>query len=108
MVRKHASTLLFPKILNTTIHYQEGTLDEAVWTLNDSGLFTCSSAWEIIRKKKTKTMTSTYIWYKHIPFKSSSLLWRALRGKLPTNDNLATFGVEPVLALIVSDLVRIP
>lgn len=32
---------------------------------------------------------------KNIPFKCSFLVWRALRGKLPTNDKLISFGVEP-------------
>nr|XP_010315780.1 uncharacterized protein LOC104644285 [Solanum lycopersicum] len=35
------------------------------------------------------------LWHKNISFKSSFLLWRALRGKLPTNDKITNFGVEP-------------
>lgn len=94
-LRQWAPALLVPKILSTTVHYQEGILDAAVWKPNDSGEFTCSSAWETIRQKKTKTRLNTYIWHKNIPFKISFLLWRALRGKLPTNDKITNFGGEP-------------
>lgn len=31
---------------------------------------------------------------KNIPFKSCFLLWRTLRGKLPTNERLTNFGIE--------------
>lgn len=81
--------------LNTTVHYQEGRLDAAVWKLNDRGEFTCSSAWETIRPKKPKNRFNTCIWHKNIPFKISFLLRRALREKLPTNDKITSFGVEP-------------
>jgi len=39
---------------------------------------------------------NSQIWHKNIPFKMSFLVWRALRYKIPTNEKLATFGVEPV------------
>ncbi|KAK4706920.1 hypothetical protein R3W88_033521 [Solanum pinnatisectum] len=53
-------------------------------------------AWEICRHRKNLEGISSQLWAKNIPFKMSFLLWRALRNKLPTNENLAIFGVEPV------------
>lgn len=95
MVRQHAPPLLVPKILSTRFHYQEGVLDKAIWKANDSGKFNCSSAWEIIRQKKEKTLINKYSWHRNIPFKISFLVWSAPREKLPTNDKSITFGREP-------------
>lgn len=95
MVRRHAPSLLVPKILNTRIFHQENDTDEAVWTPTTSGLFSCSSACELIRKKKEKSRINTHTWNKNIPFKVSFLLWRALRSKLPNNEKIIMFGSDP-------------
>ncbi|KAK4707022.1 hypothetical protein R3W88_033409 [Solanum pinnatisectum] len=71
------------------------TPDQAIWKLNNDGHFTCSSAWNVIRDKRNKSKFNSFIWHKNIPFKASFLLWRALRGKLPTNEKLTKFGNEP-------------
>lgn len=92
MIRQHVSPLLVPQILSTQFHFQEGVADTPIWKPNESGTFTCSSAWELVRAKKEKTRLNTNIWHKSIPFKISFLLWRALRGKLPTNDRITQFG----------------
>ncbi|KAK6803132.1 hypothetical protein RDI58_000916 [Solanum bulbocastanum] len=83
-------------ILSTQIHLQPGQTDLAIWTLNTSGSFSVSSAWNIIRETREKTNFNTQTWHKNIPFKCSFLLWRAIRNKLPTNERLASFGIEPV------------
>ncbi|WMV30207.1 hypothetical protein MTR67_023592 [Solanum verrucosum] len=82
-------------ILSTQLHLQHGQPDLAVWTLNTNGLFSVSFVWNSIREKKEKTKINTYSWQKNIPFKCSILLWRAIRGKLPTNEKLSRFGIEP-------------
>ena len=33
--------------------------------------------------------------HKKIPFKSSFILWKTLRGKYPTNEILTSFGIDP-------------
>lgn len=95
MVRFYAPPLLVPKILVTQFQFQEGLSDEAIWKPNDNGAFSCSSAWEVIRQRNTKNRINNQIWHKYIPFKVSFLLWRAIRLKLPTNETLVKFGVEP-------------
>ncbi|WMV30198.1 hypothetical protein MTR67_023583 [Solanum verrucosum] len=82
-------------ILSTQIQLQHNSTDQAVWNLNSNGLFTISSAWDSIREKRNKTKINSYTWNRHIPFKCSFLLWRTIRGKLPTNEKLASFGIEP-------------
>lgn len=95
-VRQHSLSSLVHKILNTVFTYQEGVADWAIWKLKSSGIFSCSSAWILVREKKSTSWSVSLIWHKHIPFKTSFLLWRALRCKLPTNDKIVTFGHEPV------------
>ncbi|XP_049348952.1 uncharacterized protein LOC125813502 [Solanum verrucosum] len=83
-------------ILSTELHIQQDLPDQAIWKLSTDGKFSCSSAWNEIREKKTKNKFNSFIWHKCIPFKSSFLLWRILRGKIPTNEKLNSFGSEPV------------
>ncbi|PHT55029.1 hypothetical protein CQW23_03515 [Capsicum baccatum] len=92
MIRQHAPPLLVPQILTTRFHFQDGVDDIPIWKPNESGTFTFSSAWELVRAKKERTRLHTNTWHRNIPFKVSFLLWRALRGKLPTNDRIAQFG----------------
>ncbi|XP_015158405.1 uncharacterized protein [Solanum tuberosum] len=82
-------------ILSTQIQLQQGQSDQAVWNLNTNGNFSVSFAWNNIREKREKTKINTYTWKRNIPFKCSFLLWRAIRGKLPTNEKLSSFGIEP-------------
>ncbi|XP_055800361.1 uncharacterized protein LOC129869765 [Solanum dulcamara] len=92
---KKAPPQFVPSILASNINYQPHKLDQASWKPNSSGEFSCSSAWELIRDKRSKTRINSQTWHKHIPFKCSFLLWRALRGKLPTNKKLISFGKAP-------------
>ncbi|XP_069150536.1 uncharacterized protein [Solanum lycopersicum] len=64
----------------------------ADFLINDNGQFTIASAWEIIRKKKPKDIINNSVWHKQIPFKIAFFIWRALRGKLPTNETIQKFG----------------
>ncbi|WMV46066.1 hypothetical protein MTR67_039451 [Solanum verrucosum] len=96
MVRQHAPPLMIPKILSIQFQFQEGVADQPIWKLTDNGKFTCASTWENIITKRPKIKLYSYIWHRHIPFKVSFLLWRALRRKLPTNDKTTTFGVPLV------------
>ncbi|WMV30126.1 hypothetical protein MTR67_023511 [Solanum verrucosum] len=95
MVRRYVPPLLVPRILSTQIHYQTGVQDIAIWQPNESGIFSCSSAWDLIRQKKDKIIFYSHIWHKQVPFKVSFFLWRTLRNKIPTNDKICSFGVEP-------------
>ena len=45
--------------------------------------------------KRAKNHFNSMIWHKNISFKSFFLLWRTLIGKLPTNERLTNFGIEP-------------
>lgn len=79
-------------ILVIQLQIQQGVPDKPLWNLNADGVFTAASAWNITREQRTKTKLNRYTWHKNIPFKCSFLLWRALRGKLPTNEKIISFG----------------
>ncbi|XP_015064939.1 uncharacterized protein LOC107010215 [Solanum pennellii] len=94
VVRQQVPPLLVHNILQTNITYEEGIADTAIWTPQENGKFSIASAWEIIRKKRQQDPINTIIWHKNMPFKVAFFIWRALRGKLPTNDILQKFGKE--------------
>ncbi|KAK6782013.1 hypothetical protein RDI58_019809 [Solanum bulbocastanum] len=95
-LRQQVPPLLIPHILSIRIHHQQEVKDNAIWKPTEDGIFTCASAWEICRHRGNSDAISSQIWHKKVPFKMSFLVWRALRFKLPTNEKLANFGVEPV------------
>ena len=82
-------------ILSTEHSPLQHLLDQAVWNPNTHGGFSCSSAWEEIREKTVKNHFNYLLGHKNIPFKSSFVLWRDLRGKFPTNYKLTNFGIKP-------------
>nr|XP_019068134.1 uncharacterized protein LOC109119692 [Solanum lycopersicum] len=90
-VRQNVPPLVVPDILQTNFIYNIDIDDTAVWTPEENGKFTIASAWEVIRKKRLKDLINI-VWHKHIPFKIAFFIWSALRGKLPTNENLQKFG----------------
>nr|XP_004237272.1 uncharacterized protein LOC101266714 [Solanum lycopersicum] len=91
-IRHQVQPLLIPHILQTTINYQEGVEDTAIWIPEEDGKFSISSAWDMIRKKKNIDPIYNIIWHKQIPFKIAFFIWRALQGKLQTNKSLQKFG----------------
>ena len=41
--------------------------------------------------KKPKTLLNSFLWHNNVPFKISFLIWRSLKGKLPTHENFIFF-----------------
>ncbi|XP_019266683.1 PREDICTED: uncharacterized protein LOC109244105 [Nicotiana attenuata] len=63
------------------------------WMPENSGVFTCKSAWDIIRKKKGESLTCKKIWHKKMPFKISFFMMRLLQARIPTDDVVKKFGI---------------
>lgn len=61
-----------------------------------SGDFTVRSAWEDIRKKKSKAECYTNIWNKGLPLKISFFLWRVWKGRIPIDDKITVMGIQNV------------
>ncbi|KAG5579641.1 hypothetical protein H5410_050268 [Solanum commersonii] len=75
--------------MGTQIYYQAGVADEAVWKPTENWNFSCSSAKSLIRKKGNKPSSPHFPGRRLFPLK-------ALRAKLPTNEKIRNFGVEPI------------
>lgn len=71
-------------------------LDKAWWIANNTGGFTTKSAFELLSAKKLRPEWCKYIWNNRIPNKVSLLIWRALQGRIPTDDNLRRFRIPIV------------
>lgn len=55
---------------------------------NKSGDFSVKTAWEIVRKKKTKEKLMDKIWNKRLPFKLNFFIWRAWKARVATDGTL--------------------
>ena len=94
-LQEQAPASQLDRIMATAIPQQQQKPDQPIWKLHNLGKFTCKSAWEAIRNKKSRSSFFSLLWHNYIPFKSSFLLWRVLKGKIPTNEKLTNFGIEP-------------
>lgn len=72
-----------------TINQEE---DDPVWTISTSGNFSVASAWNSLRQRKDFAPFDSKLWHKAIPFKMSFLSWRAIHGRLSTDDRVTRFG----------------
>jgi len=61
---------------------------------NSNGKFTVKSAWNELRRKKEKIQD--YIWTKGLRIKINFFLWRAWKGRIPTDDNLKRMKISVV------------
>ncbi|XP_070040610.1 uncharacterized protein [Nicotiana tomentosiformis] len=62
--------------------------DQAIWTPNPQGSFTCSSAYQLLRKRRESSPQLAKIWNKHLPFKISFATWRLLKGRVPEEETM--------------------
>jgi len=70
--------------------------DTSWWIGNSNGKFTAKSAWNELRRKQEKIQTFDYIWTKGLPIKINFFLWRAWKGRIPTDDNLKRMKISVV------------
>ena len=74
--------------------------NRALWKLTNHGRFTCSLASEEIMNERVMNQCNSFLWHKKIPFKSLFLLWRTLRGKVPTNENLISLALTNYIVFV--------
>ncbi|KAK1324441.1 hypothetical protein QJS10_CPA01g01546 [Acorus calamus] len=67
--------------------------DILIWTGNRTGTVTCSSAWQIVRKKNPVIDWTMAIWSSVVPPRWSFLCWQAGLKKLPTLVRLQKWGI---------------
>ncbi|XP_060202059.1 uncharacterized protein LOC132630507 [Lycium barbarum] len=67
--------------------------DIPIWTPVETGKFSVSSAWKLLRQKRNTSQFEAKIWYKDIPYKMSFTTWRAIHNRLSTDDKILKFGI---------------
>ncbi|KAL8456695.1 hypothetical protein ACS0TY_034802 [Phlomoides rotata] len=78
-------------ILN--IHVSRG-YDSRVWGNSVSGMLTSRMAYDMLHSPNPWVNWSSWIWGTSIPPCRSTLIWRAIWGKLPTADWLRLYGIQ--------------
>lgn len=69
---------------------QVNAIDKWSWTIDPSHGYSVKEAYRFIASHETDSVTSIVdnVWHRHIPTKVSLFVWRLLRNRLPTRDNL--------------------
>ncbi|XP_060200737.1 uncharacterized protein LOC132629008 [Lycium barbarum] len=77
---------------------QRNKKDQAIWTANSSGKFTCVNAFQILRKRLSEAPIWKCIWNKGIPLKMAFISWRIIKSKLPMYDRIKNYddNVDPM------------
>ncbi|XP_016549377.1 uncharacterized protein LOC107849271 [Capsicum annuum] len=66
--------------------------DHAWWMPNNSGKFTVSSSWELIRHRADEKELYRLLWVKGIPFKINFFFWRLCKQRLPVGEMNRSMG----------------
>jgi hypothetical protein len=61
-----------------------GGIDEPVWTLVKSGVFTCVETWNQLRKKKVAVRWWPLVWHSFAISKQAFIIWLAIYNRLTT------------------------
>jgi hypothetical protein len=75
------------------------------WQFDPARDYSVSGAYQLMTSQQTATLDATedLIWHKHVPLKVSIFVWRLLRDRLLTKDNLVSRGIiAPAAHLCVS------
>ncbi|XP_060200320.1 uncharacterized protein LOC132628562 [Lycium barbarum] len=66
----------------------QGNWDRPWWMLTSTGRYTVNSAWNMLRHRDHEDSDFKQLCIKGVPFKIYFLLWRVLKGRIPTDDVL--------------------
>ncbi|XP_057958688.1 uncharacterized protein LOC131151460 [Malania oleifera] len=67
--------------------------DILIWTLNDNGSFTSSSAWNLIRAKGPHVRDMDWLWHNLLPKKVSVRVWKARFHNLLLDEKVQSLGI---------------
>lgn len=67
--------------------------DRCCWRESSSGQFTMASAWNFIRKKRTRVHWYSFVWDNAIVPRYQLNLWLMAKRRLPTQDLLLAYGI---------------
>jgi hypothetical protein len=77
---------------------QTDVIDRWVWRCDPDGGYSVRGVYKILSALDAQDMadTSALIWHKQVPLKVSVMVWRLLRNRLPTKDNLVRRHIIPL------------
>nr|XP_018630702.1 uncharacterized protein LOC108947345 [Nicotiana tomentosiformis] len=67
--------------------------DSVIWTRNNNGKFTISSAWNLLRQRKRVSSYDANIWQKGVPFKMSFTALRVVHNKVAIDERISSLGI---------------
>ncbi|XP_060198361.1 uncharacterized protein LOC132627183 [Lycium barbarum] len=76
------------------ISLDNSKMDRSVWTAEENGKFSVSSAWQILRNRRERNWMDTITWQKRVPFKMNFMVWRILRDRVPVDARIAKMGIN--------------
>ena len=68
--------------------------DQLIWMPSSSGNVTCKDTYMHLSDSEDSPFWTKHIWAPFIPPSRSTLMWRALQGRLPTDENLVKIGLQ--------------
>ncbi|MCH90956.1 kinesin-like protein [Trifolium medium] len=78
------------RALLSDIVLQPYVTDRWVWRIDPGGGYSVRGAYDLLtyRDEQDVLATTDLVWHKQVPLKVSVVVWRLLRNRLPTKDNL--------------------
>lgn len=83
---------LISAILN--IDFNSDRSDTPIWIPDQLGIYTCKSAWQLLRLKKGVTVSSMNMWHNKIPFRILFFMMRVLIDRIGTDIAVKRFVVN--------------
>ena len=77
-----------------TLHFDNSIPDKPLWQPSGNGLFSVSSAFNLIRRRSTPQTIYRLFWHTQIPLKISYFFWRVLKSFLHTEDKQMEWGLN--------------
>ena len=78
-----------------TVTLQVSSSDRWIWLPDQSGGYTVRGVYDLLTSQEQPLLQQNLelIWHKQVPLKVSIFVWRMLRDRLPTKENLANLGI---------------
>ncbi|GKU85336.1 hypothetical protein SLEP1_g16 [Rubroshorea leprosula] len=78
------------------VQIKQGQQDNWIWKNGQKEGYSVRSAYKMLSSKPREAEAAVYttIWNKHVPFKVTAFVWRALQHRIPTKENLFKRGVK--------------
>lgn len=68
--------------------------DSICWTVNSNGLFSITSAWNMVLQQNAYVASAKFVWHKLLPKQISLFLWKLCKSRLPIAEGLWKKGIQ--------------